>query len=91
MNRDDLSFETGNIKKDKTYHCQKFKRIRSFGTEICNGTIKLNDAFEEQINQKYDNNKFKKSAKPKHLEKREKTRTFENINKLLEKNNKKSF
>ena len=42
-----------------------------FGREIYKGIVKLNDAFIEQINLKNDINKFKESAKPKNLDKRE--------------------
>ena len=42
-----------------------------FGREIYKGIVELNDAFIEQINLKNDINKFKESAKPKNLDKRE--------------------
>ena len=48
-NRDDLIYKTGNKRKSKTCDFQKFKTMRSFGREIYNGAITLNDTFEEQI------------------------------------------
>ena len=36
LNKDDLSYKTGNKKKDKTYDFQKFKTITSLGREIYN-------------------------------------------------------
>ena len=42
--------KTGNKKKEKTYHFQKLKWIRSFGKEIYSGILTLHDALEEQIN-----------------------------------------
>ena len=62
INRDDLSYKTGNKEKDKTYDFKKFKTIRSFGREIYNGIITLNNAYEEQINLKSEIDKFKEST-----------------------------
>ena len=39
LNRDNLIYKTGNMKKNKTYDCQKFKTIISFGKEIYNNDI----------------------------------------------------
>ena len=39
LNRDNLIYKTGNMKKDKTYDFQKFKTIISFGKEIYNNDI----------------------------------------------------
>ena len=49
MNKKKLNwiYNTGNKKERKTYDFQKFKTIRSFGSEISN-IIRLTDASEEQ-------------------------------------------
>ena len=44
INRDDLIYKTGNKKNDKAYDFQKFKTIRSFGREIYNNDLSLDDA-----------------------------------------------
>ena len=36
LNKDDLSYKTGNKKENKTYDFQKFKTITSLGREIYN-------------------------------------------------------
>ena len=64
VNRDVLIYKTGNKEKDKTYHFQKFKTINSFGREIYNGEIILEDALEEQINLKNAMDKLKESTEP---------------------------
>ena len=72
INRSDLFHKIGD--KIKTYDFQTFKKIRSFGKEICSGTLKLNDVLEEHIKVK-GINKFKKSMKSKVLVKNEKKNT----------------
>ena len=62
INRSDLFHKIGD--KIKTYDFQTFKKIRSFGKEICSGTLKLNDVHEEHIKVK-GINKFKESMKSK--------------------------
>ena len=64
MDRDDLIYKTGNKKKDKTYDFQKFKTIRSFGREIDNNYLLIDDALEQQIRLKYDIHSFKESTVP---------------------------
>ena len=54
LNRDDLIDKTGNKKKDQTYDFQKFKTIRSFGREIYNNDLSLDDALERKIRLKDD-------------------------------------
>ena len=44
-----LIYRTGNKKKDKILDFQKFKVIRSFGREIYNNDLSLDDALEQQI------------------------------------------
>ena len=39
LNRDNLIYKTGNMKKDKTYDFQKFKTIICFGKEIYSNDI----------------------------------------------------
>ena len=65
LDRNDLMNKTGNKKKNKTYDFQKFKTIRSFGREIYNNGLSLDDALEQQIRLKDDIDIFKESAKPK--------------------------
>ena len=65
LDRNDLMNKTGNKKKNKTYDFQKFKTIRSFGREIYNNDLSLDDALEQQIRLKDDIDIFKESAKPK--------------------------
>ena len=45
--RDDLIYKTGNKKKDKIYDVQRFK-TKSFGREICDNNLSLDDAIEQQ-------------------------------------------
>ena len=47
LDRNDLIYKTGNKKKDKTYDFQKFKTIRSFGREIYNNDLSLDDSLEQ--------------------------------------------
>ena len=65
FNRNNLIYQTGNKKRDKANNFQKFKEIRSFGREIYNNDLSLDDALELQIRLKDDINIFKESTKPK--------------------------
>ena len=49
LNRDYLVYKTGNKKKDKTYAFQKFKTTISFGREIYNNDLSLDDTLGLQI------------------------------------------
>ena len=49
LNRDNLIYKTGNKKNDKTFDFQKFETIRSFGREIYNNDLSIDDTFEKQI------------------------------------------
>ena len=69
---DNLIYKTGNKKKDKTYDFQKFKTIRSFGREIYNNELLLDDVLELQISLKNDIDIFKESTEPKESVKKEK-------------------
>ena len=64
LNRGYLIYKTGNKKKDKTYDFQNFKAISLLG-EISNNNLSLDDALEQQIRLKDDNDIFKESTKPK--------------------------
>ena len=44
INKDDLVYKAGDKEKDKTCYFQKFKTIKSFGGEIFNDCLKLEDA-----------------------------------------------
>ena len=46
LNRDDLIFKTSNEKKDNTYDFYKFKTIWSFGREIHDNYLSLDDVLE---------------------------------------------
>ena len=84
INRDNLIYKLGDKKKDKTYDFQKFKKIRSFGIEICNDELALEDPLEEQVAIKNEIDKFKESMKQKALDKQEKkSLTFKNANRFL--------
>ena len=48
LDKNDLIYQTGNRKKDKTFDFQKFKTIRSFGREIYNNDLSLNDVIEQK-------------------------------------------
>ena len=62
------------MKKYKTYQFQKFKTIRSFGREIYNNNLSLDDATEQQMILKSNNDKiFKETTKPKESIKYEKS------------------
>ena len=71
-NRVDFIYKSGNKKKDNTYDFQKFKTIRSFGRNIYNNDLSLDDALEQQIRLKDDINIFKESTKPKKSVRKEK-------------------
>ena len=58
LDRNDLTYKTGNKRKNKTWDFGKFKTIRSFGREIYNNDLSLNDTFEQQIRLKDDTNIF---------------------------------
>ena len=84
MNRCNSIYKTGNKKKDKTSNFQKFKTIRSFGREIYNNDLSLDDALELQIRLKDDINIFKESTKPKEsIRKEKKALTLKNVIILL--------
>ena len=84
INRDNLIYRLGDKKKDKRYDFQKFKTIRSFGIEICNDELALEDPLEEQVEIKNEIDKFKESMKQKALDKQEKkSLTFKNANRFL--------
>ena len=72
LNRNYLIYKTGNKKKDKIYDFQKFKTIRSFGREIYNNDLPLDDVIELQIRLKDDLDNFKESKKPKESARQEK-------------------
>ena len=44
-----MIYKTGSKKNDKTYDFQLLETIRSFGREICNNDLSLDDALEHQI------------------------------------------
>ena len=46
LDRNDLIYKTGNVKKDKIQDFQKFKTIRSFEREIYNNDLSLDDVIE---------------------------------------------
>ena len=82
--RNYLIYKTGNKKRGKTYEFQNFKTIRSFGREVYSGFIKLNDAFEEQMNLKNEIDHFNKYTKAKNRNKKEvKVRIHEKGDRLL--------
>ena len=84
MNRCNSIYKTGHKKKDKTSNFQKFKTIRSFGREIYNNDLSLDDALELQIRLKDDINIFKESTKPKEsIRKEKKALTLKNVIILL--------
>ena len=64
LNRDDLIYKKGNKKRDKRYDFQKFK-TRSFGREIYNNDLSVDDAFDLQKRLKDDIDIFKESIKSK--------------------------
>ena len=75
-------------KKGKTYDFQKFKIITSFWREVFSGILTLNDGVEEQINLKYEADKFKDPTKPNNLppnkkRMRKKKKNNTNFSKLL--------
>ena len=58
-------YKTGNKKKDKTYDFWKFKTMRSFGIELSNNNLSLDDILEQWIRLKDDIDIFKESTRPK--------------------------
>ena len=84
LHRDNLIYKTGNKKKDETNDFQKFEAIRSFGREIYNNYLSLDDALELQIILKDEINIFKEPAKLKEsIRKEKKALTFKNTIILL--------
>ena len=84
LHRDNLIYKTGNKKKDETNDFQKFETIRSFGREIYNNYLSLDDALELQIILKDEINIFKEPAKLKEsIRKEKKALTFKNTIILL--------
>ena len=64
LNRNNLIYETGNNKKDKTCDCQQYKTIKCFGREIYNNGLSLDDAHEQQIRLKDHIDFFNESTNP---------------------------
>ena len=64
LNRNNLIYETGNNKKDKTCDCQQYKTIKCFGREIYNNGLSLDDAHEQQIRIKDHIDFFNESTNP---------------------------
>ena len=60
-------------KEGKVYDFQKFKTVRSFGREVYNDNLALDDAFDEQVTLKDKIDKFKEFMKPQINENRELT------------------
>lgn len=78
-------------KKDKIYSFfdyQKFKTRYWFGVSILNGIITLDNAVDNQINPKYGVKNFKKSTKPRILEKRTKKNLLLKMGKSILQENK---
>ena len=46
LDSNDLIYKKGNKEKDKRYHFQKFKTIRSFGKNNYSNDLLLNDTLE---------------------------------------------
>ena len=63
LDRNDLSYKTGNKKNSKTYGLQKFKTIRYIGREIYSNDLYLDNALEQKIRLKDDIDLFKESVK----------------------------
>ena len=72
LNRNDLIYQTGNKKKDRTYDFQKFKTIRFFGRGIHKNNFSLDDALEQQIILKDDIDILKNLSNQKNHSKRKK-------------------
>ena len=62
---------------------QKFKTIRSFGREVYNNDLSLDNALEQQIRLKDDIDILKESTKTKKSVKKEKALTLKNVIILL--------
>ena len=65
---------------DKSCDFQNFKTLRSFGREIHNNDLSLDDALEQQIKVKYDSGILEKFTKPKELIKKEKSTNTKKYN-----------
>ena len=65
---------------DKSCDFQNFKTLRSFGREIHNNDLSLDDALEQQIKVKYDSGILEKFTKPKELVKKEKSTNTKKYN-----------
>ena len=72
LNGNDLIYQTGNKKKDRTYDFQKFKTIRFFGRGIYKNHFSLDDALEQQIILKYDIDILKNLSNQKNHSKKKK-------------------
>ena len=60
-------------KEGKVYDFQKSKTVRSFGREVYNDNLALDDAFDEQVTLKDKIDKFKEFMKPQINENRQLT------------------
>ena len=83
FDRNDLIYKTNNKKKDKTYDSQKLKTIGSFGREIYNNDLSLDDALKQQIRLKNDIDIFKIFTKPKGSVKKKEQASLKNVIILL--------
>ena len=63
LDRNGLIYETGTTKKKDGF--QKFKKIKSFGREIYNNELSLDNNLEQQIKLKDDIDIFEDSTKQK--------------------------
>ena len=78
-----MIYKIGTKKKSEAYDLKKLKTIISFGREIYDGVITLNNGVEELINLKNKIDKFNAYPKPKCWNKKEeKVLTYENANRL---------
>ena len=68
LNRYYLIYKTGNKKKEKTHDFEKLETITSFGREIQNNDLSLDDPLELQIRSKGDIDILKESTKTKESE-----------------------
>ena len=66
LDRNSLIYKIG------TYDFQKFKTVKSFGSEIYKNDLSLNDAIQEQIRLKNYIDIFKQFTKPNETVKKEK-------------------
>ena len=72
LNGNDLIYQTGNKKKDRTYDFQKFKTIRFFGRGIYKNNFSLDDSLEQQIILKDDIDILKNLSNQKNHSKKKK-------------------